>query len=76
MDRRPRSNHTAALKAKVALAAIKGERTLSQLAGQFDVHANQITRWKSRLLEGAVGGLGGEANLISLQLSIKPFRLH
>jgi transposase len=61
MSRRPRRNHTATFKAKVALAAIKGETTLSELAEQFDVHANQITQWKSQLLEGAVGVFGGEA---------------
>ena len=43
MNRRPRRNHTATFKAKVALAAIKGDRTLAQLAEQFDVHPNQIT---------------------------------
>ena len=41
MNRRPRRNHTPAFKAKVALAAIKGDRTLAQLAEQFDVHPNQ-----------------------------------
>src|ERR1022692_4189286 len=61
MSRRPRRNHTATFKAKVALAAIKGEKTLSELAEQFDVHANQITQWKSQLLDGAVGVFGGEA---------------
>ena len=61
MSRRPRRNHAATFKAKVALAAIKGEKTLSELAEQFDVHANQITQWKSQLLEGAVGVFGGEA---------------
>jgi transposase len=55
MSRRPRRNHTAAFKAKVALAALKGEKTLLELAQQFDVHANQITQWKSQLLEGAAG---------------------
>jgi transposase len=40
MSRRPRSNHSAAFKAKVALVAIKGEKTLTELAEQFDVHAN------------------------------------
>ena len=53
MSRRPRRNHTAAFKAKVALAAIKGDRTLAQLAEQFDVHPNQITSWKAQLEEGA-----------------------
>ena len=58
MSRRPRRNHTAAFKAKVALAAIKGEKTVTELAEQFDVHANQITQWKSQLLEGAAGVFG------------------
>jgi transposase len=61
MQRRSRRNHTAAFKAKVALAAIKGDRTLAQLAEQFDVHPNQITSWKAQLESGAadVFGLGG-----------------
>jgi transposase-like protein len=49
MSRRARRNHTPAFKAKVALAAVKGDRTLAQLAGQFDVHPNQITLWKTQL---------------------------
>ena len=49
MSRRPRRNHTPAFKAKVALAAVKGDRTLAQLAEQFDVHPNQITSWKAKL---------------------------
>jgi transposase-like protein len=53
MSRRPRRNHTSAFKAKVALAAIKGDRTLAQLAEQFDVHPNQISAWKDQLLAGA-----------------------
>ena len=53
MSRRPRRNHTPAFKAKVALAAIKGDRTLAQLAEQFDVHPNQITSWKAQLEGGA-----------------------
>jgi len=61
MNRRPRRNHTPGFKAKVALAAIKGDRTLAQLAEQFDVHANQITSWKAQLEGGAadVFGPGG-----------------
>ena len=53
MSRRPRRNHSATFKAKVALAAIKGERTIAQLADQFDVHPNQITTWKAQLEGGA-----------------------
>jgi transposase len=61
MTRRPRRNHSPAFKAKVAWAAIKGERTLAELAQQFDVHPNQITQWRSQLLEGASGVFGADA---------------
>ena len=53
MSRRPRRNHAPGFKAKVALAAIKGDRTLAELAEQFDVHPNQITTWKAQLENGA-----------------------
>jgi len=52
MTRRPRRTHSPAFKAKVALAAIRGEQTLVELSRQFDVHANQIKQWKDQLLEG------------------------
>jgi transposase-like protein len=58
MQRRARRNHTPAFKAKVALAAIKGDRTLSQLAEQFDVHPNQVTSWKAQLEGGAADVFG------------------
>jgi transposase len=63
MTRRPRRNHTPAFKAKMALAAIKGDRTLVELAEQFDVHPNQITSWKAQLESAAadVFGAGGNA---------------
>ena len=58
-----RKKHSPEFKAKVALAAIKGELTLSQLAEHFDVHPNQITQWKAQLQESAanVFGPGGNA---------------
>jgi transposase len=58
MSKRPRRNHTPAFKAKVALSAVKGDRTLAQLAEQFDVHPNQITSWKAQLEEGAADVFG------------------
>ena len=48
--RRPRRNHSSEFKAKVALAAIQGDLTMSELVKKFDVHANQITEWKKQLL--------------------------
>ena len=61
MTKRKRRNHSSAFKAKVALAAVKGERTLAELAEQFDVHPNQIQDWKKRLVEGAEHVFGGHA---------------
>jgi transposase len=75
MSRRPRRNHTAAFKAKVALAAIKGEKTLLELAQQFDIHANQITQWKGQLLEGAAG-VFGEAKAESAATAVDLKTLH
>jgi|ERR1019366_1915549 transposase-like protein len=59
MSRRPRRNHSAEFKAKVALAAVRGEKTLTDLASQFDLHPNQITQWKAQLLEHAAEVFGG-----------------
>lgn len=59
MTRRTRRNHTSAFKAKVALAALKGDKTLAELAQQFDVHANQIAEWKRQLQERAGDVFGG-----------------
>ena len=53
MSKRKRRNYAPAFTAKVALAALNGEKTLAELAQQFDVHPNQITTWKAQLVDGA-----------------------
>jgi len=51
--KRKRRNHSASFKAKVALAAIRGDKTLAELSKQFDVHQNQIQDWRRQLLDKA-----------------------
>ena len=75
MSKRPRRNHAPAFKAKVALVAIKGEKTMLELVQQFDVHPNQITQWKAQLLEAA-GVFGGEAHPESAAPAIDLKSLH
>jgi transposase len=55
-----RRQHSPAFKAKVAMEAIKGEETTSELASRFEVHPSQIHKWKKELVEGAAGIFGGE----------------
>ena len=59
MTKRPRRNHSPAFKARVALDAIKGEKTLAELAEHYDVHPDQVTTWGARLRGGAAGVFGG-----------------
>jgi transposase-like protein len=58
MPRRPRRNHSPAFKAKVALEALKGEEPVIVIAERFDVHPNQITKWKRQLQENAASVFG------------------
>ena len=76
MPRRPRRNHTPAFKAKVALAAVKGDRTLAELADQFDVHPNQITTWKAQLEGGAADVFGAGGGKAAAQPAIDVKSLH
>lgn len=52
MSRRPRRNHSAAFKAKVALEAVKGDKTVAEIAQKHDVHSNQVTEWRRQLRAG------------------------
>ena len=76
MTKRPRRNHSADFKAKVALAAIRGEKTLIELSQQFDVHSNQIKQWKDLLLEGASGVFGLEAKSGPAAVAVDVKTLH
>ncbi|KVN94459.1 transposase [Burkholderia ubonensis] len=75
MTKRTRRTHSVAFKAKVALAAVKGERTLAELAQQFDVHPNQITEWK-RQLQGRAADVFGAAGAPSSEPPVDVKTLH
>lgn len=69
MTSRTRRNHSPIFKAKVALAALQGDKPLSQLAEQYDLHANQIVDWKKQLQEQAATVFGAQSNVVQLTSS-------
>jgi len=72
MARRPRRNHSPDFKAKVTLAALRGEQTMAELSQRFDVHPNQITQWKTQLLEHSAAEIARfERNFATLDLPAK-----
>ena len=71
MTKRTRRTHAAAFKVKVAIAAIKGDKTLAELAKQCDVHPNQITAWKTQLMEGAASVFGGGRDMVEAVVDLK-----
>jgi transposase-like protein len=73
---RKRRNHSPEFKAKVALAAAKGDKTLSELAQQFSLHANQITTWKQELLKNASSIFDGKSPLAKVNDTKEVDKLH
>jgi transposase-like protein len=59
--RKPRRNHSAKFKAQVALEAIRGEKTIAEIAAHHEVHATQVTSWKNEVLENLARIFGGES---------------
>jgi transposase len=60
--RKPRRNHSAKFKAQVALEAIRGEKTIAEIAAHHEVHATQVTSWKNEVLENLAGIFGGKSS--------------
>jgi transposase len=69
-------NGTPSIKAKVALAATKGDKTLAELTQEFELHRNQITTWRGQLLEGAAGVFGAGPSESSAAAPVDLKELH
>ena len=71
-----RKSFTAAFKSKVAIEAIKGHRTTSELASEFDVHPTQISGWKKQLLESSVDAFSGKSDRNRQSMDVERDRLY
>jgi len=71
MSRRPRRNHSAAFKAKVAIEALADGKTIAEIAQKRDVHPNQVTEWRRQLLDRAAGVFGAPAALAEPAVDLK-----
>ena len=73
MSKRTRRNHSPGCKAKVALAAMKDDKTIAEIAQQFEVHLMQVTEWRRQLLERAadVFGSGGAPTAVAPSVDVK-----
>ena len=76
MSRRPRRNHSAAFKAKVAIEALADGKTIAEIAQKHDVHPNQVTSWKAQLEGGAADVFGAGSSNGSAPLAVDVKSLH
>jgi transposase len=66
--KRARRNHSASFKARVALEAIRGDKTIAEIAAHHEVHPNQVTSWKTQLLQSAAGVFGSLITCLLLRV--------
>ena len=71
MSRRPRRNHSAVFKAKVAMDALRDGQTIAEVAQRHDVHPNQVTEWRRQLQERAADVFGGVATPTAPVVDVK-----
>ena len=76
MTKRTRRNHSPTFKAQVAIAALKGEKTLAELAQHFDVHPNQITDWKRQAIENLAKAFDDKASDAQVGREAEVTKLH